>query len=45
MFCNLDKIKNKLLKESREVIDLGVGDPDLPTPGLIIDAFRGDYQP
>lgn len=40
MFSDLDSIKNKMLKEGRDVIDISVGDPDLPTPGFIIDALK-----
>lgn len=40
MFSDLDKIKNKLQKEGREIIDISIGDPDLPTPEFIIRALQ-----
>lgn len=36
LFEEIDKAKNKALKEGRPVIDLGVGDPDRPTMDFII---------
>ncbi len=37
LFVELDKAKRKAIQEGRDIIDLGVGDPDLPTPSHIID--------
>lgn len=37
LFVEIDKAKRKARQEGRDLIDLGVGDPDLPTPGHIIE--------
>jgi LL-diaminopimelate aminotransferase len=39
LFLEIDKAKRKARAEGRDIIDLGVGDPDQPTPGFIIDAL------
>ncbi len=39
LFAEIDKKKNILIERGVDVIDLGVGDPDIPTPGHIIDAL------
>ena len=36
LFEEIDKAKQKALDEGRPIIDLGVGDPDTPTPDFII---------
>ena len=36
LFVEIDKAKRKAREEGRDIIDLGVGDPDLPTPDHII---------
>ncbi|MDD4956576.1 MAG: LL-diaminopimelate aminotransferase [Candidatus Omnitrophica bacterium] len=36
LFEEIDRAKNKAVSEGRPVIDLGVGDPDTPTPDFII---------
>jgi len=35
LFVEIDKAKRALVAEGKDVIDLGVGDPDLPTPAHI----------
>ena len=40
LFVEIDKAKKKALQEGRDIIDLGVGDPDQPTPRFIIDALH-----
>ena len=40
LFVELDKAKRKAREEGRDIIDLGIGDPDIPTPNFIIDALR-----
>ena len=40
LFVEIDDAKNKALAEGRPVIDLGVGDPDTPTPDFIIEAMK-----
>ena len=36
LFVELDKAKKQLREQGHDVIDLGVGDPDLPTPPHIV---------
>ncbi len=36
LFAELDRLKEEQIKKGVKVIDLGVGDPDIPTPGNII---------
>ncbi len=40
LFAEIDAKKNELINKGVDVIDLGVGDPDLPTPDFIIDALN-----
>jgi len=40
LFKQIDNKKAELISRGVDVIDLGVGDPDLPTPGHIIDALE-----
>lgn len=39
LFLEIDKAKRMARSEGRDIIDLGIGDPDLPTPRHIIDAL------
>jgi len=39
LFAQLDKLKQERLAAGGDVIDLGIGDPDLPTPEPVIDAL------
>jgi LL-diaminopimelate aminotransferase len=39
LFLEIDKAKRRARAEGRDIIDLGIGDPDQPTPKLIIDAL------
>ncbi len=39
LFVEIDKKKRAALERGVDVIDLGVGDPDLPTPRSILDAL------
>jgi len=39
LFLEIDKAKRKARQEGRDIIDFGIGDPDLPTPQFIIDAL------
>lgn len=39
LFVQIDKAKKGAIKQGRDVIDLGVGDPDTPTPDFIIKAL------
>ena len=40
LFAEIDKKKREARAEGRDIIDLGVGDPDRPTPEFIIDALK-----
>jgi len=40
LFVEIDKAKKKAVQEGKDVIDLGIGDPDSPTPRYILDAFH-----
>lgn len=39
LFVEIDKAKRKARAKGRDIIDLGVGDPDQPTPKHIIEAL------
>ncbi|MDD4899980.1 MAG: LL-diaminopimelate aminotransferase [Candidatus Omnitrophica bacterium] len=39
LFVEIDKAKRKARSEGRDIIDLGIGDPDQPTPKYIIEAL------
>lgn len=39
LFVEIDKAKKKAREDGRDIIDLGIGDPDIPTPRFIIDAL------
>lgn len=40
LFIEIDNAKRKAKAEGRDIIDLGIGDPDTPTPQHIIDALK-----
>ncbi len=40
LFAELDRIKSEYLAMGRDIIDLGVGDPDIQTPVEVIDALK-----
>jgi len=40
LFAEIDKAKNEAIQQGRPVIDLGVGDPDIPTPDIIVQKLR-----
>jgi LL-diaminopimelate aminotransferase len=40
LFARIDQIKQEELKKGRTLINLGIGDPDLPTPDFIIDRLN-----
>lgn len=37
LFIEIDRMKQKAVQNGKEIINLGVGDPDIPTPELIRD--------
>jgi LL-diaminopimelate aminotransferase len=39
LFVEIDKAKRQARAEGRDIIDLGIGDPDQPTPAHIIEAL------
>ena len=39
LFLEIDKAKRQARQEGRDIIDLGIGDPDQPTPKFIIEAL------
>ena len=46
LFAEIDRVKRSLVAEGKDIIDLGVGDPDLPTPPNIIEAhYRAAQNP
>lgn len=40
LFAEIDRKKRELIAKGKDVIDLGVGDPDIPTPDFIIEALN-----
>ncbi len=46
LFVEIDKKKRELIEAGHDVINLGIGDPDLPTPKFIIDKMsEAIYEP
>ena len=46
LFAEIDRAKRRLRAEGKNLIDLGVGDPDRPTPAHIIEAlYRAAQDP
>ncbi|HZP46153.1 MAG TPA: LL-diaminopimelate aminotransferase [Candidatus Binataceae bacterium] len=40
LFAELDRVKREVQQTGVDVISLGIGDPDLPTPGFIVEALK-----
>ncbi len=40
LFAEIDRKKRELIAKEKDVIDLGVGDPDIPTPDFIVEALN-----
>lgn len=40
IFLEIDQKKKALIAQGKDLVDLGIGDPDLPTPRPIIDKLR-----
>ena len=40
LFAEIDKKKRELIAKGKDVIDLGVGDPDIPTADFIVEALQ-----
>ncbi len=39
LFAEIDRVKNEVKERGMDIISLGIGDPDMPTPEFIIDAL------
>ena len=44
LFAEIDAMKNRKIQEGINVIDFGVGDPDLPTPQHIVEAMKSAVE-
>ena len=40
LFVEIDRMKNACLAKGKDIIDLGIGDPDIPTPSVIVEAMK-----
>jgi len=40
LFARIEKTRDRLLAQGKDLIDLGVGDPDQPTPDFILKKFH-----
>lgn len=40
LFAEIDRKKSEAIKKGVDIIDLSIGDPDLPTPKYIIDSLK-----
>lgn len=40
LFAEIDRSKREAKAQGRDIIDLGIGDPDLPTPPFIVEALK-----
>ena len=40
LFVEIDNLKKAMIAKGAEIIDLGIGDPDMPTPSIIIEAAK-----
>ena len=40
LFAEIDKRKEEMRKKGIDLIDLGIGDPDLPSPKPIIESLK-----
>jgi len=39
LFAEIDRRKREQIAKGKKIIDLGIGDPDIPTPDFIIQAL------
>ncbi|HMK49045.1 MAG TPA: LL-diaminopimelate aminotransferase [Thermodesulfovibrionales bacterium] len=44
LFASIDKMKQKAIAKGTDVIDLSIGDPDIPTPSHIVRAMKKAVQ-
>ena len=40
LFASIDQMKQKAIKKETDLIDLSIGDPDIPTPSPIVGAMK-----
>ena len=40
LFAAIDEMKKKAIARGMDIINLGIGDPDLPTPAPIVERMR-----
>lgn len=40
LFVEVDRMKKEAIARGEDIINLGVGDPDTPTPGIVIDVMK-----
>ena len=40
LFAEIDRKKKRLIAQGHDIIDFGIGDPDMPTPSNIIEAMK-----
>src|SRR5437899_10914984 len=40
VFATVDQLKRQLRREGRDVIDLGFGNPDIPSPEIAVEKLR-----
>ncbi len=46
LFAEIDRLKREARSKGKDIIDLGVGDPDIPTPSFIIEElYRAAQDP
>ncbi|MEI8176294.1 MAG: LL-diaminopimelate aminotransferase, partial [Candidatus Omnitrophota bacterium] len=44
LFVEIDRLKRQARDEGRDIIDLGIGDPDLPPPRAVLDALSAALE-
>lgn len=44
IFAEVDQVKKSLLAKGVDLIDFGIGDPDLPTPDFILEKFGTAFR-
>lgn len=44
LFAEIDRKKNELIKQGKDIISFGVGDPDIPTPPEIVEEMKKSIE-
>ncbi len=44
LFAEIDRLKDEATKKGIDVIDLSIGDPDIPTPAHIVEAMKAAVE-